>query len=195
MSEPTDAELVLSTRRGDREAFRELVRRYQRPLYNGAYRITLHAADAGDATQSAFVKAFVHLERFDTARPFFSWIYRILVRESLDLCYQRRRFTPYESDNDLRRAPTDPERELEATEVGEQVRRALTALHADHRTVIALRHYDGLSYREIAEVLELDETTVKSRLYGARQRLRDSLAALGLLGDAHLSHTRRRAAR
>ncbi|HVR29224.1 MAG TPA: sigma-70 family RNA polymerase sigma factor [Thermoanaerobaculia bacterium] len=191
MSQPTDTELVLSTRHGDREAFCELVRRYQRPLYNGAYRITLHAADAGEATQTAFVKAFTHLDRFDTARSFFSWIYRILVHESLDLCAQRRRFTPYQSSTDVRREPRDPERELEATEVVEQVRRALGTLSPDHRTVIALRHYDGLSYREIADLLELDETTVKSRLYEARQRLRDTLAALGLLGDTPRSSGRR----
>jgi RNA polymerase sigma-70 factor, ECF subfamily len=191
MTEPTDKALVLATLSGDREAFRELVRRYQRPLYNGAYRITLHATDAAEATQSAFVKAFVHLDRFDTERPFFSWLYRILVRESLDLCAERRRFSTYESGTDCRQDSRNPERDLEATEASEHVRRALGALSTEHRTVIALRHYDGLSYREIASVLELDETTVKSRLYEARQRLRDSLAGPGLLGEHHANSSHR----
>ena len=195
MAERTDTDLVHSTRRGDREAFRELVRRYQRPLYNGAYRITLHAADAGDATQTAFVKAFVHLDRFDTERSFFSWIYRILVRESLDLTAERKRFAPYESAGDLRLDPRDPERDLEASEASELVRRALAGLSTEHRTVTVLRHFDGLSYREIAEVLGLDETTVKSRLYEARQRLREALVSAQLVGHQQLAAADRRASR
>lgn len=193
MSQPTDSELVISTRSGDLDAYRELVRRYHRQLYSGAYRITLHDADAGEATQAAFVTAFVHLDRFDTERPFFSWIYRILVRESLDLCAYRKRLLQYDSASDPRRELRDPERDLQAAETSDVVRRALGGLSPEHRTVIALRHYDGLPYREIADLLELDEKTVKSRLHEARQKLRDALAASGLLDMAQLSTLGRRA--
>lgn len=195
MAQPTDRELVLSTRNGDREAFRELVERYQRPLFSGAYRITLHAADAADATQTAFVKAFVHLDRFDVERPFFSWIYTILVREALDLVAERRRHTPYQSDSDARRDPRDPERELASGEENTRLRRALGGLSAEHRAVIVLRHHHGLSYREIAGVLELDERTVKSRLYESRQRLREELAKHGLLREEQVSANARRVSR
>jgi len=169
--------LVEACLRGDQHAFDELVDRYEGPLFSAAYRITGSVEDAMDATQDAFVSAYEKLHTFDPSYRFFSWIYRIAVNQSLNLVGRRRQQTPINGDE-----PTEdrnPAEVFDSTEVRGQIKRALLELEPQYRTVIVLKHLEGFSYREIGELLEIPEKTVKSRLFSARQRLRMILTERG----------------
>lgn len=172
MKEDTDRSAVRATLRGDRDAFGLLIERYERPIFNVAYRITGSRDDAMDATQTAFTRAYENLERFDPSHRFFSWIYRIAVNASLDLVKDR---GEVELPEHLRAMGGGPEERLRARETSSRVQKALLELTRDHRAVIVLRHYLELSYAEIAEVVSVPVKTVRSRLYEARQRLRELL--------------------
>jgi RNA polymerase sigma-70 factor (ECF subfamily) len=176
-SKEDDAMLVAATLAGDPQAFTVLVERYTRPLWNVAYRITRSREDAADAAQSAFVRCFQSLDRFDPQRRFFSWIYRIAVNCALDLVAQRR----------TESLPEEPKsghlplaRESEARETSLAVREAIAQLSPDYRALVTLRHYVGLSYEEMAEVLDLPVALVRSRLFAARRRLQDLLGPVGV---------------
>jgi RNA polymerase sigma-70 factor (ECF subfamily) len=169
--------LVEACLRGDRHAFDELVDRYEGPLFSAAYRITGSVEDAMDATQDAFVSAYEKLHTFDPSYRFFSWIYRIAVNQSLNLVGRRRQQTPINEGE-----PTEdrnPAEVFDSTEVRGQIKRALLELEPHYRTVIVLKHLEGFSYREIGELLEIPEKTVKSRLFSARQQLRVILTERG----------------
>lgn len=172
MKEGTDRSTVRAVLEGDRDAFILLIERYEKPIFNLAYRITGSRDDAMDATQTAFTRAYENLERFDPSHRFFSWIYRIAVNASLDLVKDRGEVELSES---LRARGPGPEERLRARETSSRVQRALLDLTEDHRAVVVLRHYLELSYTEIAEVVSVPVKTVRSRLYEARQRLRDLL--------------------
>jgi RNA polymerase sigma-70 factor, ECF subfamily len=170
-----DSEDVERCLRGDPEAFAPLVQRYQRVLYNVAYRMVGNQEDARDLTQTAFVKAYVKLASYDPRFRFFSWIYRILVNEALNFLERRRTHEPVEESLSLA-APGGPHHELEAAELERRVQSALLQLNPDQRAVVVLRHFADLSYEEMSATLGIPEKTVKSRLFSARQRL------AGLLG-------------
>jgi RNA polymerase sigma-70 factor (ECF subfamily) len=172
-----DTMLVQACLQGDRSAFDELVDRYQRALYNAAFRITGSVDDAMDVTQSAFVAAYEKLHTFDPSRRFFSWIYRITCNRALRLVEKRRPLAAI--DAEFHSTNANPEVLYDTTESGDFLERALRRLSADHRMVIVLKHILGFSYREISELLDIPEKTVKSRLFTARQRLRSVLLANG----------------
>lgn len=179
ISEP-DEELAARCQRGDGEAFSELVRRYERPLFNAAYRIVGAPEPAAEVTQEALVKAWQSIGTFDTERRFFSWVYRIAVNEALDLVAQRRRSAPLDEDfyeRNPKTPPPDPEGLARAHERVEHLHDALQELAMEQRVVIVLKHLRGYSYAEISEILELPEKTVKSRLFEGRRRLRRLLTA------------------
>jgi len=159
---------------GERAAFEELVLRYHRPLFNVALRLLGRYDEASDATQNAFVKAYGHLDTFDTTQRFFSWIYRILRNECLNALRGQRPSEPL-SDDVLGSA--DPIDSIEAVERQRAVQKAVMSLDTDYREVIALRHFADMSYEDIATTLGIPAKTVKSRLYSARQRLAASLGA------------------
>jgi RNA polymerase sigma-70 factor (ECF subfamily) len=177
MTRDDDAMLVEACLRGDRHAFDTLVDRYEGPLFSAAYRITGSVEDAMDATQSAFVNAYEKLHTFDPSYRFFSWIYRIAVNQSLNLVSRRKNQTEIEDDSVVEnRGPAEA---FDTTEIRGQLKRALLDLEPHYRTVIVLKHLEGFSYREISELLEIPEKTVKSRLFTARQRLRVVLTERG----------------
>jgi RNA polymerase sigma-70 factor (ECF subfamily) len=172
-----DRELVNRTRDGDRKAFAMLVDRYQSPIYNLAARMVRDPDDAADITQNAFVKAFRNLDRYNHDHKFFSWLYRIAVNESLnhlERCKRAREFS-YE----LPTSPPRPDEACQEHEDGDHLAQALAAMTLDQRLVIILKHLLMLSYREIARILEIPDKTVKSRLYSARQVLREQLVRQG----------------
>jgi RNA polymerase sigma-70 factor (ECF subfamily) len=177
MTRDDDAMLVEACLRGDRHAFDELVDRYEGPLFSATYRITGSVEDAMDATQNAFVNAYEKLHTFDPTYRFFSWIYRIAINQSLNLVGGRRNQTTF--DDDAPAAEPNPSEVFESNETRGQLKRALLELEPHHRTVIVLKHLEGFSYREIGELLEIPEKTVKSRLFTARQRLRAILTERG----------------
>lgn len=163
-----DAELVARCLRGDVEAFEPLVLRYQKALFNVAWRMLGDREDARDVVQGALVKAWEKLGTFDPRYRFFSWMYRIVVNESLNARERRRPTVPLVGDVP---AAGGPEEALRGRERVDSLQSALLGLSADDRQVIALRHFAELSYAEIGEALGLTEKTVKSRLHEARQRL------------------------
>jgi RNA polymerase sigma-70 factor (ECF subfamily) len=172
---PDDA-LVHRCRCGDTSAFRTLVDRYQRPLYNAAYRLLGNAEDARDVTQSAFMEVAERLDAYDPAHRFYSWIYRIALNRALNLLRHKNREEVVEDDQPAGSA--DPESRVADSELSDRVQRALMRMSEDQRVVLTLRHFSGCSYREIGNILDLEEKTVKSRLFEARQRLREALGDL-----------------
>jgi RNA polymerase sigma-70 factor (ECF subfamily) len=177
MTRDDDAMLVEACLRGDRHAFDELVDRYEGPLFSATYRITGSVEDAMDATQNAFVNAYEKLHTFDPSYRFFSWIYRIAVNQALNLVGRRREQSPIGDKEPT--ADGNPADVFDSTEVRGQIKQALLELEPHYRTVIVLKHLEGYSYREIGELLEIPEKTVKSRLFTARQRLRAVLTERG----------------
>ena len=167
-----DAALVRQTLAGQTEAFGALVTRYQKVMFTVAVRMLGNAEDARDATQDAFVKAYQRLASFDSSYRFYSWMYRILVNECLNVNRDRRPEVPLDAD-----APggDSPYQDALASERRDQINLALLQLTPEYRTVVVLRHFAGQSYEEIAEALAIPEKTVKSRLYSARQRLGELL--------------------
>ena len=168
-----EAALVARCLRGDPDAFEPLVKRYERVLFSVALRLVGDYEDARDATQNAFVRAYVHLETFDPTRKFFSWIYRIVVNECLNVRRARR---PQERLVDTLEARPTPDG-VEALEQRDQIQVALQGLTEEYREVIVLRHFADMSYAEISEVVGVPEKTVRSRLFSARQRLGTMLGA------------------
>jgi RNA polymerase sigma-70 factor (ECF subfamily) len=173
VDDDADRALVERYRNGDRDAFAELVVRYQRPLYNAAFWVLRRAEDAQDVTQDVFLKVAERLDEYDPQYRFFSWIYRIAVNESLNLLRRNSREEALDEEVELP-APdsANPERRLGDAQLARGIRGALMRLSASDRAVLTLRHFSECSYEEIAEILEIDEKTVKSRLFEARHRLR-----------------------
>jgi RNA polymerase sigma-70 factor, ECF subfamily len=178
MDDKEDLKLVQESRQGSRESFERLLIRYEKPIFNAAYRMLHDYEDAKDVTQNVFLKAFQNLDHFDAKHRFFSWIYRISLNESINLCKSRRRFAAAE---DTRVEENTPEKLMSRTELGGVVQAALMSLGFQYRVVIVLRHFNGCNYQEISEILEIPEKTVKSRLFTARALLRDTLSKRGII--------------
>jgi RNA polymerase sigma-70 factor (ECF subfamily) len=169
----SDETLVGRCLAGDQAAFEGIVLRYQRGLFNVAIRLLGSYEDARDCTQTAFVKAYEHLDTFDVSQRFVSWIYRILRNECLNALRARRPSEPVSLEWAAAGMPSDS---LMAIERQQAVQRALLGLTGDYREVIVLRHFTELSYDDIAAALGIPVKTVKSRLYTARQQLGARLA-------------------
>lgn len=167
----------------DAAAFNKLVECYERPLFNVACRMLGNAAEAADATQDVFLKAFENMASYDPRYRLFSWIYRIAVNESLDRLKHHRRTdavaVPVE-DLPLASDERGPEECARGSESHDMIQAALLELQADYRAVIVLRHFSDCSYQQMADILHVPEKTVKSRLYSARQELRVKLCARGV---------------
>jgi RNA polymerase sigma-70 factor, ECF subfamily len=169
--------LVRHCREGDRAACEQLVVRYQRPVFNAALRMLRNAEDAQDVAQTTFMKAFEHLADYDPTRKFYSWIYRIAVNEALDALSSRK---PLEQISGEEPDETPgPERQAESEQMSQAIQDALMQITPDHRAVVVLRHFMHLSYQDMGDILMVPEKTVKSRLYEARQLLRDKLLEHG----------------
>ena len=174
-----DEVLVERCRKGDRAAFTALVVRYQRPIYNAAFRILGNPEDASDITQLVLLKIAERLDDYDARYKFFSWIYRIAVNESLNLLRREGREEPLgDGDEHPGLESADPEWQADRAQVSQRIQKALMRMKGSDRAVITLRHFSECSYEEIGRILEIEVKTVKSRLFEARQRLRDLLEDL-----------------
>lgn len=178
MNEDSDGYLVQRCLEGDRRAFAALVDRYQKPVFNAALRMLRNPEDARDVAQTVFLKVFEHLGDYDPKYRFYSWIYRIALNESVNVISRRTRQEPISGEEiDERRGADD---ELAVEQAGRRVQGALMILKVEYREVIVLKHFLDLSYEEIGRVLQLPEKTVKSRLFTARQLLKDALQTSGM---------------
>jgi len=177
-----EATLVRRMRDGDAEAFGLLVERHMRRAYLAALGLVGSREDARDLSQEAFARAFRARHKLDPDRSFYAWLYQILRR----LCFNFRRDravraralagAAWLADADARSAGVpDPARELERAELRRRVAAAIEALPEREREVFVLKEFEGLKYREIAELAGIPIGTVMSRLYAARKRLADAL--------------------
>lgn len=170
---------MCESRQGCRESFERLLNHYERPIFTAAYRILNDYEDAKDVTQNVFLKAYENLEEFDSKYRFFSWIYRIAINESINLRKSKRQFQIVEETT--REERNTPENLLSGTELSDVVQAALVSIELDYRIVLVLRHFNDCSYRDISEILGIPEKTVKSRLFTARNLLREVLLERGVL--------------
>jgi RNA polymerase sigma-70 factor (ECF subfamily) len=176
MSEQHILEAVRKCLQGEVDAFETIIVEYQKPVLNLAYRIVRNAEDARDVAQSAFVKSFGSLSSYNPRYKFFSWLYRIAINESLNFVDKRNRRVGPEAGW---AAPAiGPEVQLEASELNAKIEKALLSLDGRQRALIALS-VDGHSYKEIGLMLDLSEKKVKSKMFAARQKLRDLLGHEG----------------
>jgi RNA polymerase sigma-70 factor (ECF subfamily) len=178
MDKEQEIALVMDARKGNRKAMDTLVRQLERPVYNAAYRMLGNPDEAADVTQTTFLKVFENIERFDPNRRLFSWTYRIAVNEALDQLKRLKRTEPLEES-----APSDsptPQDSTAALQLSDEVQATLMELHEDHRAVIVLRYFSECSYQDIGMILRLPEKTVKSRLFSARQQMKNKLQQHGV---------------
>lgn len=172
------AEDVAAVRRclaGDSTAFEGIVGRYQQVLFTVAVRMLGDEEEARDAAQNTFIKVFENLGTYDPSRRFFSWMYRILMNECLNV-RRRPSLVRTAGEIDDRIAKSSDADLVEAAERREAVKKAILALPDQYREVIVLRHFAALSYEAMSEAIGVPSKTVKSRLYSARQQLAEQLA-------------------
>ncbi len=158
---------------GETDAFEGILDRYERPVYNSIVRMGADVEEARDICQQVFVKAFQHLDTYDPARKFFSWLYRVAINETINAMKAHRTWEPL--SDAMRDGGATPEEEMQTSEEENELQRALVKLDLKYRLVIIVRHFLQLSYEEAAEVLSVPVKTVKSRLFTARQLLREIL--------------------
>lgn len=188
----SDQDVVLEARAGRQAAYRELVRRYERPIFSLIYRMVRNREQAEDLSQETFVKALNAIESYRPEYKFSSWIFKIANNVSID--HLRRRELDTLSLDGSPHALT-PEaiqasalqlgdrqetalEELEAKELGGEIERAIATLRPEYRSCILLRHVEGRPYEEIATMLDLPLGTVKTYIHRARGELRQALAHL-----------------
>jgi RNA polymerase sigma-70 factor (ECF subfamily) len=170
-----DLRLVQRFRAGEQRAFDELVRRYQRPIHSLCMRYLRNTADAADVTQRAFVKAFQSLDGFRGESSFRTWLYRIAINMSLNHIRDHKRERPAEiRDDALTRRATGPQRIISG-EDADLLREAIAELPPKQRTVLELRVYDELSFREVAELVGSTENAAKVNFHHAVKKLRARL--------------------
>lgn len=185
--EPIILEWVTATKEGDQDAFAELVYTFQDPVYNLCYRMLGDYAEAEDATQEAFLRAYLNIQRYDTARSFKTWVMSIASNHCIDRLRKRR--MQYLSLDDEPTAATLalssndplPEHATLDNERSERIQDLLHQLTPDYRVAVILRYWYDYSYAEIAEVMDTTESAIKSRLFRARQTLAE------LIGDSDTS--------
>jgi RNA polymerase sigma-70 factor, ECF subfamily len=179
---PGDADLLARMRRGDRPAMDELFRRYRGAAYRVAYRLLGNEADALDAVQNAFIKVFTHLDGFEGRSSFKTWLLRVVSNAALDLGRRRGRREERRDEFSVEAEPEaplgdeEPGRELERADLRRLLDDALRQLPEAQRKTFVLHVDGGLSYREVADVLNISIGTVMSRLFYARQKLRAMLS-------------------
>ena len=173
-----DDATIAAFRRGDKDAFGQLVRRHQQRAIAVAIGILHDPEDARDACQDAFMRAYRALDRFDGSAQFSTWLHRIVVNVCID---RLRRVTPLTQPIDdvegVLTSDDDPALSLGRTRLGAQLSAALGQLGDKHRTALVLRELQGLSYQEIARTMTCSVGTVMSRLFYARRRMQALLVA------------------
>lgn len=183
-----DQTLVARVQRGEKGAFDLLVRKYQHKVAKLISRYLSNRAEVEDITQEVFIKAFRGLPGFRGESAFYTWLYRIAVNTAKNYLESQGRRPPgtgidiesaevLDSMESLRDVAT-PERNMLTGEIAETVNRAIAALPPDLRTAITLRDLDGLSYEEIAQVMECPIGTVRSRIFRAREAINKELRPL-----------------
>ena len=188
----SDQQVVAWAAEGHEAAYRELIRRYQRPVLSLIYRMVRDRELAEDLTQETFIKVLNAIDRYMPEYKFSSWIFKIANNAAIDHLRRKALATlsiegaPSATTPDsveatalqLASREETPLQELEAREMGTQIERAIEALRPEYRSCIILRHVEGRSYDEIAEIMDLPLGTVKTYIHRARSELKEALAPL-----------------
>jgi RNA polymerase sigma-70 factor, ECF subfamily len=192
LSEPEPAaptaemELVRRAQSDDLEAYDELVKRYQERIYATVYHMTSNHEDANDLAQDSFIKAFQALKSFKGGSSFYTWLYRIAVNKTINFLKQRKNRVHMslndvdfntENNPDLVALISDktPRRDAGLKELQEKLNAAMLKLSEAHRLVVVLHDVQGMSHEEVAQVMDCNIGTVRSRLFYARQQLQSLL--------------------
>ena len=183
-AEQDDMQLVAASKKGDQDAFARLVQRYQRPVFNLAYRMLQHYEEAAETTQDTFLAAWQGLPSFRGDARFPTWLYRIAYNCSLKCLEQRKRNktlqAALQAEQFLERADSDElaDAQLEARDRQAFIQEHLAKLPAKYRIVLILRHLQEMTYEEMAEILTMPVGTIKTHLFRARNLLKERLQSL-----------------
>lgn len=177
----TDHELVKRVQKGDRRAFDLLFARYQHKIYGLVSRFVRDTQDIDDVVQEAFIKAYRALPRFRGESAFYTWLYRIAINTAKNYLVARNRRPPasdieaedaeFLDGGDALRETENPENQLARDELEVAIDSAIRSLPDDLRSAVTLREFDGLSYEQIAEIMDCPVGTVRSRIFRAREAI------------------------
>ena len=170
---------IRKAKKGDLKAFERLVVKYQKAIYGLVWKMVLNHEDTDDIVQEIFVKAYTKIEQFDVSYSFYPWLSRIAVNASLNFLEKKRRYRETFDQTDeieyFHSNNGNPLKNIIQDEYEQQIMNALKKLPAEQRMVFVLKTVEGLSYKEISEIVNVSLGTVMSRLYRAREKLRESL--------------------
>lgn len=195
MTTRRERKLIRRLKARDEEAFTDLVMTYQHKVFNIIYRIVQDRAEAEDVAQEVFISIFKHIDSFRGDSKFTTWMYRIATNHARNrVKYLSRRHRQKHQDIDdtpegavqespLSEGISGPDSQAMGRQLEEIIKEGLLYLKEDHRTIIVLRDIENLSYREISEITELAEGTVKSRLFRARLALKEFVEARYDVGE------------
>jgi RNA polymerase sigma-70 factor (ECF subfamily) len=177
----TDQQLVERVRAGDKRAFDMLVLKYQSKILGLVSRYVKDNSEVQDVAQEAFIKAYRALPRFRGESAFYTWLYRIAINTAKNYLVSRSRRPPgsdvdvedaeYYDSGDALRVQENPENQLFSAELSAVVNQAIKELPDDLRSAVTLREFDGLSYEDIAEIMDCPVGTVRSRIFRARESI------------------------
>ncbi len=187
-----DADVVALAQQGREDAFREIIRRYERPVFSLVYRMVRDREVAEDLAQDAFIRVLNHLDKYRSEFKLSSWLFKIANNVAIDHLRKRQLSTisihgspNASSASEIEASSIDIESgdenaldEMEAKELGGAIERAIAKLRPEYRACIMLRHVEGRSYEEIATTLDLPLGTVKTYIHRARHELREALEHL-----------------
>jgi RNA polymerase sigma-70 factor (ECF subfamily) len=168
---------------GDKMAFEAILDRYEKTVFNVTYRMVGNYEDAMDITQAVFVKIYRKIELYNPSFKFFSWLYRMTLNEVINFLHREKVARVAREEKKLGHpaslALSTPEDDIADLERNAQLQRALSALKPDYRVVLILKYFVDLSYEQIGQILQIEVTKVKSRLFTGRQLMRDQLLRQG----------------
>jgi RNA polymerase sigma-70 factor (ECF subfamily) len=187
MNKAEDRQLIEQIKQGEKEAFRELVEKYKKPLYYYCFRLCRNHADAEDLSQEVFIKVYQRIEQFREESKIQTWIYRIASNAFIDkkrrkvfLISETDRFDAESQSNTIeihsQENDIKPDRQAESSLIQKHIDMAMQKLSEKEKTAFILKHYEGLAIKEIAAIFKTSDGTVKSHLFRAIQKLQSALS-------------------
>ena len=194
-----ESQLIAMAKAGNKEAFSELVEKYQKPVFSVCYRMLGTPTAAEDAAQEAFIRAYLALDRYDTERSFATWILSIASNYSIDQLRKKKvTILSMDSDKHAWLAPPDPGPSPEKAALDKEKNALVQAILADltetDRAAVILQYWHDYSYEEIAETLDLSSSAVKSRLFRARKLMAEKWQEMQLISAPNVNSAAKRIA-
>lgn len=168
-----DKVLVQECLEGSRKSFELIVEKYYKTVFRLSFRILHNSDDAEEITQTVFIKAFENLDKYNPKFKFFSWLYRIAINEALN--FSKKQSYTEKLNDEYSTNEENPDQIYDRSELGEKIQVALLELDMLYRVPVVLKHFLDYSYKELSDLLDIPEKTVKSRLFTGRQLLKDIL--------------------